>query len=306
MMSGWWPGCCCGCEPATLLTTFCGANASGSMGATESYDPGGNSWTSESAMPSSKTAVGSTSDESFAYSIQGSSTDGMLSPGAANSLFCKSTRSWETGTNAPYSASHLGNDAAYDDSRVDSWCGTLSGGTLSSSHYSYELSTWTSRTGVTTRSYATSASPGNGYLYQIGGLSSGAFAQSSNFQYNKSGNSWSSKTSLPTALFGAQVMTDFSNLIAIAGGVTAIPTFITTTYLYSESGNSWSTGSSLGQNKHYGAGMCDSTNGYVTCGLYNTGGLNPYTAVTEKYTFSGSWSAVTSAPTARKDLGAGG
>ncbi|MDI6872106.1 MAG: hypothetical protein QME79_12335 [Bacillota bacterium] len=91
----------------------------------------------------------------------------------------------------------------------------------------------------TARSYAAAATPGDGYLYVIGGYN-GTSVLGTNERYDPAGNAWTAKASMPTARQNLSLAAPGNGKLYAVGGDNGSPSsYLDTNEEYDPVGNSW-------------------------------------------------------------------
>lgn len=295
----WWP--CCGCTAAELPYYFNGRNSSGTSSAVaQSYDIGGDSYTSQSAPTTDLVSMASGHDDCYVYSIGGGPAASTFSSDVYK--IDKATITPVSSTSYPYGYSHnIGNDACNDSNGLNVFGGMDSTFTVSSKHYALGAA-WSSLTDMpSVRQGSLTTSLGAGKTHIIAGKETSVSTPvDKNVLYDSGGDSFSSKTAMTAARLNGSGFNDASDLINWCGGASALDN-----YQYSSSGDSWSTKTALSAIRSLHYGTSPMSHAFVAGGTTNgTGGGSLQT--TEEYSFGGdSWSTKSNLPNKQYSMGGG-
>lgn len=201
-----------------------------------------------------------------------------------NDRFESSSRSWSSKTDVPSPARN--SSSSFTLSGVAyTVCGESGSGAIKDND-SYQIDTWTAKTDcVSTATDIISGIVGS-YGYVV--TASGA-----NYEYDPSGNSWSTKTSAtsPVIQNNAAVFSLDSGVFRVTGRSS---TGSNDVQKYTSSGDSWTAKTDFSRAKHQAAGMTIGTSGYLSAG-YAANSPYPHTELTEhdEYDSSGdSWTSL--------------
>ncbi len=147
---------------------------------------------------------------------------------------------------------------------------------------------------------AVAGAPGDGMIYVAGGLAAGVRINTLQ-QYNPALNTWTTKASMPTAVYQAAAAS-IGGLFYVAGGWdSSVPS--THLQIYTPYTNSWTTGASMSHLSACGLGGAINNNLYVFTACNGNSG---YFALLDVYDpVANSWTSLTSGPIAHSS-GAGG
>lgn len=214
-----------------------GYNGTSSIATTEVYDPGTDSWTIKSAMPTARTVWTAVVNGKI-YAIGGNK--GTIStPNITdiNEEYNPVTDSWTTKASMPTARNSFGIGVVND--KIYVFGGINSSSQVTSKNEVYDPSTnsWTTKSDGPSKTYANSAVVVDNDIYHFGG-STGTNYLSTVRVYSTISDTWSTKASMPVTLRYPSA-NRIGDKIYVFGGSINSSTSNSTVYEYTISTNTW-------------------------------------------------------------------
>jgi N-acetylneuraminic acid mutarotase len=222
----------------------CGNNCLDFLGTVEAYDPASDTWTTKASMPTPRAYLSTSVVNGVIYAVGGRSN---VSGGFATvEAYDPANNTWATKT--PMPTARFGLSTSVVNGVIYAVAGCCSSGRFFRTVEAYDpvSDAWTTKALFTTPNeagtYALSTSVVNGTLYAVGGYAA-VYWGSGVVDYDPASDTWSSKTSLPTARLGLGTSV-VNGVIYAVGGVTMTAP-VGAVEAYDPVSNSWTTDASM-------------------------------------------------------------
>lgn len=245
-------------------------SGSGAVTTTELYNVQQNSWSTRQGLAAAAYGLGGMNIGGTGYAIGGlNSSDVAI---ATNSAYNEITNAYTSKAAYPTGNQYPGVGALNGYGYMTGSSNSTGNSTLQNQQYNPTLDSWTSKTAQINDVYQTTMINVNGFLWQVGGRSSGGTTgQNYNQQYSDVTNAWANKTALNT---GVNVAAGFAlnGTLYIAGGMNTAQNAISTTQSYNTQNNAWTNESGTTSSAvMFCTGVASQGFGYVEGGSTGTG-----------------------------------